>query len=289
MANSTPLRTAPLRAAPLRAALGAQPPFEFVDAGGTRLAVMRRGRGRPLVCLHAIAHGARDFELLAERAGDAFEVIAVDWPGHGLSPDDGKAPDAKHYADVLTRLLDTLQLDRPILLGNSIGGAAALQVAASRGDLGGLILCNAGGLRPVDGVARFAIARMVSFFRAGEMGRKWFGGAYRFYYTRLVLPRAPQAHRERIVAAGYEMAGTLRSAWESFARGDADARGLVAMVNCPILFAWAKSDRIIPWSASRNAALTAKNGTVALLKGGHSAFVEDADNFARVLREFASA
>jgi pimeloyl-ACP methyl ester carboxylesterase len=61
------------------------------------------------------------------------------------------------------------------------------------------------------------------------------------------------------------------------------------MVNCPILFAWAKSDRIIPWSASRNAALTAKNGTVALLKGGHSAFVEDADAFARVLREFASA
>jgi 4,5:9,10-diseco-3-hydroxy-5,9,17-trioxoandrosta-1(10),2-diene-4-oate hydrolase len=276
MANSTTV-----------AALGAQAPFEFVDAGGTQLAVMRRGRGRPLVCLHAIAHGARDFETLTEKIGDAFEIVAVDWPGHGLSPDDGRAPSAGHYAEVLSHLLDALRLEKPILLGNSIGGAAALRVAASRDDLGGLILCNAGGLRKVDGVARFAIARMVSFFRAGERGKKWFGPAYRFYYSRMVLPRAPHAHRERIIAAGYELSPLLRQAWESFARADADARDLVAKANCPILFAWAKSDRIIPWSASRKAAMTAKTATVALLNGGHSAFVEDADNFARALRAFA--
>lgn len=279
MANSTSVR----------AALGAQAPFEFVDAGGTKLAIMRRGHGHPLVCLHAIAHGARDFETLAEKLGDSFEIIAVDWPGHGLSPDDGKSPSAAHYADVLSHLLDALKLERPILLGNSIGGAAALQVAASRDDLGGLIICNAGGLRAVDAVARFAIARMVSFFRAGEAGKRWFGGAYRFYYTRLVLPLAPQAHRERIIAAGHEMAPALARAWESFARPDADARGLVAKVTCPILFAWAKSDRIIPWSASKKAAMTAKHGTVALLRGGHSAFVEDPDNFAVALKMFANA
>lgn len=273
----------------VRAALGAQEPVQFVDANGTRIALMRRGTGRPLVCLHAIAHGARDFETLAKKVGDAFEVIAVDWPGHGLSPDDGHAPNAAHYAELLAHLLDALKLDRPILLGNSIGGAAALQAAASRGDLGGLILCNAGGLRAVDGVARFGIARMVSFFRAGERGKRWFGGAYRFYYTRMVLPLALQAHRERIVAAGYEMAPLLRQAWESFARTDADARDLVAKAACPILFAWAKSDRLIPWSASKKAAASAKNGTVALLKGGHSAFVEDPDAFARVLRAFAGA
>lgn len=274
---------------PVRAALGAQEPMQFADAGGTKIALMRRGKGRPLVCLHAIAHGARDFETLAEKIGDTFEVIAVDWPGHGLSPDDGHAPGAAHYARVLSHLLDALKLEKPILLGNSIGGAAALQTAASRGDLGGLILCNAGGLRKINGFARFAIAQMASLFRAGELGKKWFGGAYRFYYTRMVLPLAPDAHRERIIAAGYEMAANLRRAWEGFARPDADIRVLVAKANCPILFAWAKSDRLIPWPGSKAAALTAKDGTVALFRGGHSAFVEDADNFARALRAFASA
>ena len=122
MANHTPAQ-----------ALGAQTPFAVVDVGGTLLAVMRRGQGTPLVCLHAIAHGARDFETLADKVGDVFEVIAVDWPGHGHSPHDGKAPSAEHYAGVLTKLLDTLKLEKPVLLGNSIGGAAALQVAAARG------------------------------------------------------------------------------------------------------------------------------------------------------------
>lgn len=273
----------------VRAALGAQEPVQFADAGGTGIALMRRGNGRPLICLHAIAHGARDFELLAEKAGDQFEVIAVDWPGHGRSRDDGHVPSAAHYAQVLSDLLDALRLEKPILLGNSIGGAAALLVAASRDDLGGLVLCNAGGLRKIDGFARFAIGRMAAFFRAGELHKSWFGPAYRFYYTRMVLPRAPRAHRERVIAAGYEMAANLRHAWEGFAQPDADIRAFVAKVSCPILFAWAKGDRLIPWSGSRKAALTAKNGTIALLKGGHSAFLEDPDNFVRALRAFASA
>ncbi|HVP86430.1 MAG TPA: alpha/beta hydrolase [Rhizomicrobium sp.] len=271
-----------------RAALGAQAPFEMIDAGGTQLAVMRRGRGRPLVCLHAIAHGARDFDGLAAKVGDAFEIVAVDWPGHGLSPDDGIAPSARHYGDVTMRLLDALKLEKPILLGNSIGGATALTVAAARGEeIGGLVLCNAGGLRPLNGATRFAIGRMAAFFRAGELRKKWFGPAYRFYYSQMVLPRAPKEHCERIIAAGYELAPKLRQAWEGFAEPQADIRGLVAKVTCPILFAWAKSDRLIPWSGSRAAAMTAKMPTVALLKGGHSAFVEDTDQFARVLRKFA--
>lgn len=273
----------------VRAALGAQTPVSFVEANGGRIALMRRGRGTPLVCLHAMAHGARDFELLAQKLGDGFETIALDWPGHGLSDDDGQTPEARHYADVLTCVLDALKLERPILLGCSIGGAAALRVAAARNDIRGLVLCNAGGLQAVTPVTKFAIARMVSFFRAGERGRKWFGGAYRFYYTRIVLPLAPPAHRERIIAAGYELAPLLRKAWETFAQSDADTRTLVAKVECPILFAWAKGDRILAWPQSKKAAATAKTGTVALLKGGHAAFLEDLDNFAATLRSFAAA
>src|ERR1700733_13650921 len=86
-----------------RSALGAPEPVSWVDAGGTRLAAMRRGRGKPVVCLHAIAHGARDFEAFAELAGDGFEIIALDWPGHGLSPDDGKPPSVVHYLQILLR------------------------------------------------------------------------------------------------------------------------------------------------------------------------------------------
>ncbi len=272
---------------PAREALGAQEPVTFIDANGVRLAAMRRGRGQPIVCLHAIAHGARDFEELAARVGDAFEIIALDWPGHGLSPDDGHAPDAAHYGEVLSAALDALQLEKPVLLGCSIGGAAALRVAAGRPEkVAGLVLCNAGGLQVVTPGTRFGIARMVWFFRAGERGKRWFAAGYRFYYTQMVLPRAPNTHRKRIIEAGYEMAPLLRAAWERFAGDDADTRALVSKVACPILFAWARSDRILAWARAKEAAATAKNGTIALMKGGHAAFLEDPNVFADALRGF---
>ena len=118
----------------LRAAIGAPEPVTWIEAAGTRLAAMRRGTGPAVLCLHAIGHGARDFELLADRIGDRFEIIALDWPGQGRSPDDGVAADAVHYARLALAVLDALGLDRAILVGNSIGGAASLRLAASRPD-----------------------------------------------------------------------------------------------------------------------------------------------------------
>jgi 4,5:9,10-diseco-3-hydroxy-5,9,17-trioxoandrosta-1(10),2-diene-4-oate hydrolase len=135
---------------------------------------------------------------------------------------------------------------------------------------------------------RFAVGRMVGFFRAGENGKRWFPRAYRFYYSRVVLPRAPREHVERIVAAGPEMAATLRAAWEGFAEPSADTRTLVVKVECPVFIAWAKSDKIIAWSASKKAARQFKNRTIQLFRGGHAAFLEDPERFAKSLRAFAA-
>src|SRR6185437_15398709 len=126
------------------------------------------------------------------------------------------------------------------------------------------------------------------FFRAGESGKKWFARAYRFYYRRIVLPRKPAAaQRERIIAAGYEAAPLLRQAWESFGAPDADIRHLVPQIQCPVWIAWARSDRVIPWALCRGAARKFPNRKIALLRGGHSAFLEAPDRFAKAFRAFS--
>ncbi|HKD23475.1 MAG TPA: alpha/beta hydrolase [Rhizomicrobium sp.] len=271
----------------LRAAVGAQEPVTWIDAGEVRLAVMRRGRGVPVVCLHAIGHGARDFEDFARLVGDGFEIIALDWPGQGLSPPDGAAPTAAHYETVLRAAMDALKLERAILLGNSIGGTAALRLAAYAPErVTALVLCDTGGLVALTPVARFIVLRMAAFFGAGERGAKWFARAFRFYYRHIVLPRAPR-QAERIAASGYEIAGVLRAAWEGFAEPDADIRALVPRVVCPVLVAWAKSDRVIAWSLSRKAARRFRDVRVKRFRGGHAAFLEDPERFARAFRSFA--
>lgn len=268
----------------MREEIGAAEPAAWIEACGDRLAVMRRGRGVPVLCLHAIGHGARDFEAFAERVGDGFEVIALDWPGQGRSPG-GTPPSAENYARLALAALDALGIARAVLLGNSIGGAAALTLAARhRERVRALVLCNSGGLAEITPFARFLIRRFVAFFRAGERGRRWYAPAFRLYY-RQVLPDA-RAERERITAADYEIAPVLRQAWESFARPEADLRNLVAQVECPVWIAWARSDRIIAWPRCREAARGFRNVAISLLNGGHAAFLEDPDRFAAGFRTF---
>ncbi|HUJ03780.1 MAG TPA: alpha/beta hydrolase [Rhizomicrobium sp.] len=272
-----------------REACGAQAPLTWIDAAGARLAVMRRGRGFPVVCLHAIGHGARDFEMLANLAGNEYEIVAIDWPGQGSSPPDGTPPGAAHYADIVIAALDALKIERAILIGNSIGGAASIIAAAAKPErVAALVLCDSGGLVKLNGFAKFFIGRMVAFFRAGEQGKQWFPRVYRFYYRRIVLPRrAARAQRERIVAAGMEMAPLLRQAWESFAAPEADIRRLVPTITCPVWIAWARGDRVIPWMLCRAAARRFPNRRVTFFRGGHSAFLENPERFAKGFRAFA--
>ena len=272
-----------------RAACGAQEPVTWIEAAGAKLAVMRRGSGFPAVCLHAIGHGARDFEPLANLIGKDFEIVALDWPGQGASPPGNQPPDAVRYSEILTAALDALKLDRVILIGNSIGGAAAIIAAAGKPErVAALVLCDPGGLVKLNGFAKFFIGRMAAFFRAGENGKTWFARAYRFYYRRLVLPRkSAAAQRERIIAAGTEMAPLLRQAWESFAAPQADIRHLVPQIKCPVWIAWARSDRVIPWALCRAAARKFPNRKITLFPGGHAAFLENPERFAKGFRAFA--
>lgn len=268
---------------------GVQEPVTWIEIDGNRIAVARRGNGTPVLCLHAIGHGARDFEQFAKLVGDAFEVIALDWPGQGSSPAAGIAPTAAHYEKIARRALDALKIERAIILGNSIGGAAALRLAANAPErVSALILCNTGGLAPVTPLARFVIGQMTKFFGAGERGAPWFPRAFAFYYRRLVLPRAPaRAQRDRIIASAHEIAPVLRAAWEEFSAPESDLRARVGDVGCPVFLAWARSDRIIAWSRSKAAARKFRDRRVQLFRGGHAAFLEDPERFARAFRRFA--
>jgi pimeloyl-ACP methyl ester carboxylesterase len=276
---------------PRLAALGAEEPVSHMNAAGSLVAVKRWGAGPPVLCLHATGHGGGDFAALAQRVGGRFEIIAVDWPGQGRSPSDGAPPRAAHYSELVLGLCDALQLRRPFLIGNSIGGAAALIAAHRAPDrFSGLVLCNAGGLAPIDGVARFAIGRMVAFFEAGARGASWFDAAFAVYYRRLVLPRAPaRTQRDRIIAAGRLLAPLLAQSWRGFAESDADLRDLAAEIEIPVWLAWAKSDQLVAWGRSEPAARRIPNRTITLFRGGHAAFLEDPDRFAQHFLKFAQA
>jgi len=272
-----------------RAAVGAVAPWREVAVDGVRLAYNDNGAGPVIVCLHAIGHGARDFAVLRERLGARYRIITLDWPGHGRSADDRVAVSAARYTDLLEGFLSALGIERPVLLGNSIGGAAAIRFASAHPTrVRALVLANPGGL---DRGGNGALTRLITglsagFFAAGARGARWYPRAFAAYYRMILHGPEAAAQRERIVAAAVEVAPVLAQAWRSFGQPDADIRALAARITCPVLFAWAEHDRINRLGRARAAIRRFPDARLETFRGGHAAFLEAPDEFAQSLQRF---
>jgi 4,5:9,10-diseco-3-hydroxy-5,9,17-trioxoandrosta-1(10),2-diene-4-oate hydrolase len=272
----------------LRSATGASPAARRVTVDGVGLAVDDQGRGPAIVCLHAIGHGAGDFAALGARLAPRWRVIAPDWPGQGRSDPDRVPPSAARYAELLGGLLDACAVDRAVLLGNSIGGAAAIRFAAAHPErVSALVLENPGGLDPAtDALGRTALAAMVAFFAAGARGAFWFPAAFAAYY-RLVLQRAPAAaQRQRIVAAAREIAPLLRDAWTGFGMPAANLTALPPTIRCPVLVAWAARDQLVQLRRCRPALARFPDVRLETFPAGHAAHLETPAAFDIVLDRF---
>jgi pimeloyl-ACP methyl ester carboxylesterase len=107
-----------------------------------RLYFEEAGQGIPLVCLHTAGSDGRQYRALLNDPDitNRFRVIAFDLPWHGKSsPPAGFEREAYQlttdlYVDTVMAVCRVLQLDRPVVIGCSIGGRAVLHLALRHGD-----------------------------------------------------------------------------------------------------------------------------------------------------------
>jgi len=98
----------------------------------TLLASDRAGHGEPLLLLHGIGSTRDDFAALLPRLAEDFDVLSVDLPGHGQSPVGAWPPTVATLTDAVEADLDARGLQRVHVLGNSLGGRIAIELAARR-------------------------------------------------------------------------------------------------------------------------------------------------------------
>ena len=102
-----------------------------VDVEGLRLHYLERGRGRPVILIHGLSGSAYDFEVsISEGLARDHRVVAFDRPGNGYSD---QLPDERQSLFVEARQLHAaalkLGLERPLLVGYSLGAAVAIAYA----------------------------------------------------------------------------------------------------------------------------------------------------------------
>ncbi|MDW5375810.1 alpha/beta fold hydrolase [Halomonas sp. HP20-15] len=113
-----------------RAEADVPPAGRFVDTPGGRVHLVEAGQGPPLVLIHGLGGQLQHFTYaLTERLADDFHVIAVDRPGSGYSERGANGAGLAAQARQIRDAWHALGVERPLLVGHSLGGAVALALA----------------------------------------------------------------------------------------------------------------------------------------------------------------
>ncbi|PBC07250.1 alpha/beta hydrolase [Mesorhizobium sp. WSM3859] len=132
----------------------------MVDVGGLELAYVEiAGSEPPLLLVHGFTDTSRSFSLLAPHLSGR-RLIMPDLRGHGGSAA-GEGCGAADFADDMAGLIRHLRLNRPVVIGHSLGGMVSIALAARHPELIGGLVILASTLKPdfgshhqlIDGVA----------------------------------------------------------------------------------------------------------------------------------------
>ena len=251
-----------------------------LDVGGTGTFVLEEGTGPPVLCLHTAGqNGVQWRHAQPALAALGYRVVVPDLPGHGRSEPmpGGPVRDLGVYAAWCEELIDRLGLERPFVLGCSIGGAIALHLAVRRGDrLSGVVAMAAHGggedeILSVRGLER----ELVDAASPSRSDRTYLG-------TLAVVGRSVPAARRELIARMHrredpEITSSDLIGWVTHRVVDE----LPAVV-CPVHLAVGADDLWLDPAAVRRAAELIPDGTCEVLDGiGHYP-MEEVDRFADV-------
>lgn len=252
---------------------------EMLSVAGLQTYLLRGGRGAPLLVLAPELAPSRWFpyhEMLAAH----FKVFAPDHPGFGRSERppwlDGIDDLVFHYAD----LLDTLHLDRVAILGTSLGGWIAAELAATHPHrVHRLVLVGAAGLK-VDGVERYDL-----FLNPiAETLRHLFHDPSR---AAQLLPSTSGA--EALVHAYGEATTLARLTWNPYFYNPKLARRL-RRITAPTLVLWGEQDAFLaPAHGEAYARLIPNAELRTIPQCGHLVPFEKTEELARLVIPFLAA
>lgn len=264
---------------------------QHVDTLDGKIHLHQAGSGHPIVMLHGSGPGATGWSNfnpnMAALAAD-FRVIAPDMPGWGKS-DSVTYEDRDHVTSAI-RLLDALGIDKAAFVGNSMGGATSLKVAARHPDRVSHVVTMGSG------------APGARIFGAGDGPSEGLKVLHRGYRDPSpatmrdlvnIMTFDPAFATEELVQQRSENARSRQDHLDNFAAGlGRPRRGEASMdeitsITAPTLLIHGRDDRVVHFEAGlRLVSMISDSRLLLINRCGHWAQLEHADEFNRTVRDF---
>ncbi|GED88308.1 alpha/beta fold hydrolase [Streptomyces sp. 6-11-2] len=265
--------------------------FEVPSAHGPRtvtLSYARVGGGEPLLLLHGIGHHRQAWDPVVHLLAAEREVITVDLPGFGASPalPEGLRHDLPTMNVVLGALCEALEMERPHVAGNSLGGLLALELGREKLVRSVTALAPAGFWTQAERRYAFGVLRTMRTL-ARRMPLPLVERLSRTAVGRTVLTSTIYAHPARrspeaVVAETLALAGA--DGFEETLRAGVGVHFTDVLPGIPVTVAWGTRDRLLVRRQGVRAKQIIPKARLVRLPGcGHVPMNDDPALVARVL------
>ena len=260
-------------------------PVNYVDIGS--------GPREPVVLVHGLGGQWQNWLENIPRAAQDRRVIALDLPGFGLSPMPRETITIPGYGRTVNALCEQLGLGVVELVGNSMGGYIAAEVAIqfpSRVDR--LILVSAAGISSADLAHRpiLTLGRIATAITAWSAphDRQLASRPKARHLALALVARYPSRLKADLAYEGF-FKGTGKPGFEDALRAslDYDFRDRLPEIGVPTLIVWGEKDSIIPVKdAQEFERLIPDSRKVVMKDTGHVSMAERPETFNNLMMEF---
>ncbi|MGY6499307.1 MAG: alpha/beta fold hydrolase [Acidimicrobiales bacterium] len=275
----------------------ARVPLRRVTIHGHEVGVRTGGTGPAVLLIHGMAGSSRTWRETSDRLVADHTVIAPDLLGHGESAKPMGDYSLGAYASGLRDLLGVLGVDRVTVVGHSLGGGVAMQLAYQHPELvERLVLVASGGLgREVSWLLRSLTlpgAELVMPLLFPRIVSERGNDVSRVLHERGIrAPKVAEMWRAYASLSGAENRGaflrTLRSVVDPGGQTVSALDRIYLASGVPTLLVWGDEDPIIPCEHGIGAHAAIEGSRLEILAGcGHFPHVEQPERFVAVLSDF---
>ncbi len=269
----------------------------FIERGGVKVGYEVFGAGEPAILLltsWAIVH-ARQWKAQVPYLARHFQVITVEGRGNGRAdrPGTAEAYRDREYVDDAIAVLDAIGVDRAVVVGLSVGGRHALQLAAWYPERAAGVVAIGAAL-PWPMPPGFDETRD-AYEGWGKANRHYWLADYRgwveFFMSQVFTePHSTKPHEDGVAWGLDTTAETLLLTVPAVGEPSAaDAEAICRQARCPVLIVHGDQDGIVPYDTGVALARWTGGQMVTIHGGGHAPTLRDPVQVNLLIRNFAES